>query len=116
MSNILERIDGCWNDVDPENIKSEDKIALYCLKKKEELFSKIPEDKEVKNKNNIMIIKRSEYFSIQYEELLIFYMALIFLNILQIAQKLCASMKKSVTSQMIFVIFITLEQFPSRGI
>lgn len=63
----------------------ETRLPLYSLKVNETFFGRIQKDdwnKQVKITNNIIIVERSEYNSIQYEEFLIFYMTLIFLNIL----------------------------------
>ena len=107
MSKIYEKIGGCLNNVKPESINPKDTVYLYSLRTNERLVDSIEKadwDKEIKNKNNVLIIERSEYFSIQHEELLIFYMT----NISKYttdSTKICASTKKSAILQMIFATF-----------
>ncbi len=104
MSKILERVGKCWNEVKPESIKPKDKVVLYSLQGSERFVDKVPEDlwnKQVKNPKSIIIIERSEYFSIQHEKLLIFYDSNIskYINVnLQVTQRrLCVLMRKSAT-------------------
>lgn len=69
MSKILEKTGGCWNDVDSESIGPENKVSLYYLKRKGELFRNIPKhiwNEEVKNAENLMLVESGEYFSIQH--------------------------------------------------
>ncbi|POG58684.1 hypothetical protein GLOIN_2v1728575, partial [Rhizophagus irregularis DAOM 181602=DAOM 197198] len=60
MSKILEKTGGCWNDVDSESIGPENKVSLYYLKRKGELFRNIPKhiwNEEVKNAENLMLVE-----------------------------------------------------------
>ena len=63
MSKILERIGGCWNDMEPESIKPRDKIALYSqMKHFLAKFKKMTGiKKQIKISNNIIIVERSEF-------------------------------------------------------
>ncbi|EXX54940.1 hypothetical protein RirG_229890 [Rhizophagus irregularis DAOM 197198w] len=60
MSKILEKTGGGWNDVDSERIGPENKVSLYYLKRKGELFRNIPKhiwNEEVKNAENLMLVE-----------------------------------------------------------
>ncbi|RGB39954.1 hypothetical protein C1646_664205 [Rhizophagus diaphanus] len=62
MSKIFERIGKCWNDVNPESIKPDDKVVLYTLIEEEKFFGEVPKNgwnKQVRNTKNIILVKRN---------------------------------------------------------
>ena len=106
MSKILERVGKCWNEVKPESVKPEDKVTLYSLQAKESTLE-VPKDlgnKQVQNPKSIIIVERSEYFSIQHEELLIFISKYINVNLQVTQTRLCVLMRESAMQSMTCVI------------
>ena len=72
MATIIEKIDKCWNST--TKIEYNDKITVYRLEKSAKLFSEVSVEswgKDSKDSNKLIIVKRSEYSSIQYETILI---------------------------------------------
>jgi hypothetical protein len=72
MATIIEKINKCWNST--TEIERNDKITVYRLEKPAKLFSEVSGEswgKDSKDSNKLIIVKRSEYSSIQYETILI---------------------------------------------